>query len=370
MDCDLDELREYIGQLRLRLDQLRDDVISKLNECSDCIKSAETLLHESTEITTSLETKLVNTSKDANIKLISTSIKDKIILDVGGEKYTTSIATLTREKDTFFTTLFSKSWKFERDPQDNSIFIDRNGKNFGYILEYLRTDLIPTEVMQDETLRRNLLIEAEYFRLHSLIFILTEPERKHQKEKEDEEKQLEAHKYFPKGTLLQLEHKIKLNEFFGNNDQQWELIYKASHDGYTAKEFHSCCNNEGPTITIIRSHNGYLFGGYTSISWTSDNSYKSDATAFLFTLTNPHNIPPTKYVINPTHIMYAVYHDSKGGPAFGSGHTLYVASESQYNGASYTSFPSAYIDTTGKNLNTFTGAYKFGICDVEVYKLA
>ncbi|CAF4269018.1 unnamed protein product, partial [Adineta steineri] len=38
----------------------------------------------------------------------------KVILDVGGEKYTTSIDTLTaREQNTFFTDLFARQWQAE-----------------------------------------------------------------------------------------------------------------------------------------------------------------------------------------------------------------------------------------------------------------
>ncbi|CAF3054768.1 unnamed protein product [Rotaria sp. Silwood2] len=69
-------------------------------------------------------------------------------------------------------------------------------------------------------------------------------------------------------------------------------------------------------MTIILSNNNYLFGGYTAIPWTSDNSNKSDTTAFLFTLTNPHGIPPTKYCINPTVAENAVRHYSTFDPIF------------------------------------------------------
>jgi hypothetical protein len=41
------------------------------------------------------------------VKLAKTLLKEKVILNVGGERYTTRIGTLTREKNTFFTELFS-----------------------------------------------------------------------------------------------------------------------------------------------------------------------------------------------------------------------------------------------------------------------
>ncbi len=353
-NSDLKTLQNNVNELETRFDKLRQDVISKLNDCSDCIKAAKQLCHEATEMSTDLANKLANASneekewKDIKAKLATTSIKGKVILDVGGEKYTTSVDTLTRVKDTFFTALFSKQWELERDPDDKSIFIDRNGKLFTYILEYLRTDMISNNVWKDEALLHSLLIEAEYFRLHVLIDLLV--------------------LYCPKGTLLQPEQKKKLNEFYGKVNQRWELLYKASRDGFDANAFHSRCDNKGPTMTIIQSNNNYLFGGYTSISWTSGGDYKNDTTAFLFTLTNPHNIPPTKYLINST--GSAVYHKSDCGPTFGGGHDIHLANASNANNSSYTGFPNYYTDTTGKGNATFTGARNFTTSDIEVYKLA
>ncbi len=52
----------------------------------------------------------------------------------------------------FFTDLFARDWKSERDPKDDSIFIDRNGKLFAHILEYLRTGVMPNSGKNNESL--------------------------------------------------------------------------------------------------------------------------------------------------------------------------------------------------------------------------
>ena len=44
------------------------------------------------------------------------------------------------------------------------------------------------------------------------------------------------------------------------------LLYRASLDGWTASDFHSCCDNKGSTLTVIKSEN-YIFGGYTEQEW-------------------------------------------------------------------------------------------------------
>ncbi|CAF0794126.1 unnamed protein product [Adineta steineri] len=378
MGSNLDTPQDNTKQLRTRFEKVREDIISKLNECSDYIRTIENSRDQAIQVNGDLEHKLANGFneeiewKDFKLKLGTTSIKGKVILDVGDIKYTTSIITLTREKNTFFTALFSEQRELERDPNDNSIFIDRNGDLFKHILEYLRTDKIHNDIMTNESLRQRLIIEAKYFCLHNLIHLLAEPERKRQEEEEDrkrrqqEKGRLVIENFFPNGILLQPEHKVKLNKFFGTINQTWELIYKATRDGFGADAFHSHCDNKGPTITIIQSNNNYIFGGYTSHLWTSDGSNGDDRTSFLFTLTNPHNIPPTKYAINRDRVTSIIYDGSGSGPKFGSGCDICISNNSNINNDSYTNFPGLYNDTTGKGNNTFTGARNFTTSEIEI----
>ena len=48
---------------------------------------------------------------------------------------------------------------------------------------------------------------------------------------------------------------------------QWILCWRASLHGWAAATFHSLCDNQGPTVTIVKDTNNNIFGGYTSISW-------------------------------------------------------------------------------------------------------
>jgi hypothetical protein len=174
---------------------------------------------------------------------------------------------------------------------------------------------------------------------------------------------------FGGGTLLSLEHQMKLNEFYGKENQKWVLIYKATRDGFRGSDFHRCCDNKGATMTIIQSKDGgYLFGGYTSVSWKSAGNYVIDNNGpFLFTLINPHRIPSTKYCIkNPEH---SIYDYSTYGPIFGGGADFYVCSNSQSKEGSYSNFPYSYYDTTNQGNATFTGSRNFQTSDIEVYQL-
>lgn len=172
------------------------------------------------------------------------------------------------------------------------------------------------------------------------------------------------------GALLSHEHQVKLNEFYGKQGQKWMLVYKATRDGFSSADFHRCCNNQGPTMTIIQSvEGGYLFGGCTSVSWKSLQTYVPDnSNPFLFTLTNPHGIPPTKYSVKLRN--HSIYDHANYGPTFGAGHDLYVSSACQTNKNSSSNFPHSYNDTTKRGAVTFTGDRNFQIKDIEVYRAA
>ena len=51
------------------------------------------------------------------------------------------------------------------------------------------------------------------------------------------------------------------------SNSHWKRCWRASVDGWAAETFHSGCDGEGPTVTIVRVGQ-YIFGGYTSISWS------------------------------------------------------------------------------------------------------
>lgn len=173
------------------------------------------------------------------------------------------------------------------------------------------------------------------------------------------------------GTLLTQEDQYQLNKFYEKSDtQKWYLTYKATRDGFTIDDFHRCCDGKGPTITIIQSLDNYLFGGYTSVNWNFHQGAKAgfiDRSAFLFTLSNPHGLPPTKYPIKSTGESAIV--PNAMGPTFGQ-YDVCVYPNSNLNSQSFIKFPTNYMDLTGKGYLTFTGSTNFTTTDIEIYRLA
>ena len=91
---------------------------------------------------------------------------------------------------------------------------------------------------------------------------------------------------------------------------QSTLLYRGSRDGWLAFDFHSRVDNKGSTVTLFKTDKGYRIGGYTSVSWDSSNTSKTDAKAFLFSLNN-------KMVYPVQQAASAIYCGSTMGPKFG-----------------------------------------------------
>lgn len=52
-----------------------------------------------------------------------------------------------------------------------------------------------------------------------------------------------------------------------------KLVFRASSHGYKGTAFHKYCDNiQGPSLVIIKSSDGWIFGGYTEQSWDIESS--------------------------------------------------------------------------------------------------
>jgi hypothetical protein len=58
-----------------------------------------------------------------------------------------------------------------------------------------------------------------------------------------------------------------------------------------AKDFHSLCDDKGPTVSFFKLQNGICIGGFASTKWQTPQtsffgSHFSDSNALLFNLTD------------------------------------------------------------------------------------
>ncbi|EGG19892.1 hypothetical protein DFA_06996 [Cavenderia fasciculata] len=220
-------------------------------------------------------------------------ITDPITLNIGGKKFQTSKATLTRIKGTYFDIMLSGEVNIKpMTGEPNTFFIDRDGSNFKYILNYLRDgdiNVIPKEV--------KLEVERE-MKFYNIDLPLPPSS----------------------STLIESSHFELIDNWIGSK-QNYTLLYK--------------CDGKGPTVTLIKSDDGNVFGGYDndlSVNPYSKNNFVGSG--FLFTIINKQGLTPTKYP--------ATYLHKKN-------------------------FPYSYSDTTRLGNRTFTSSTPFKVVDIEVY---
>ena len=151
------------------------------------------------------------------------------------------------------------SGQFATKPsEDGSYFIDRDGTHFRYILNYLRTgELIAPE---EKVVRRELLAEAKFYQVEGIINELTRS----------------CFEPFEDSVILSAVKRQTLKDWMEDYSQDLtntSLLYRASRDGWAASNFHSCCDNKGPTVTVVKSGHS-IFGGYTDEPWESLGKWK------------------------------------------------------------------------------------------------
>jgi hypothetical protein len=76
---------------------------------------------------------------------------------------------------------------------------------------------------------------------------------------------------------------------------RFEIIYDAPTDGWTAKDFHRCCDKKGWTLTIVETTKSFIFGGFTTAEWESPpkSISKPSAHSFLFSVNEGSKNPVT-----------------------------------------------------------------------------
>ena len=87
-----------------------------------------------------------------------------------------------------------------------------------------------------------------------------------------------------KNMLLNKDDFDLIKYFMNKGNIKLSLIYKATIDSDFSNKFHEKCDNNSPTITLIKTDNGIRFGGYTTQTWNNNEECKQDDEAFLFSI--------------------------------------------------------------------------------------
>ena len=209
------------------------------------------------------------------MKAVDVSDDDIILLNVGGQKFTSTRSTLCQVEGSLLAIMFSGRWEdsVKRD-QDGAVFFDVNPQYFGYILDYLRAKKIATpenpaplpEVPQNQ--EKNFSNLVEYLGLSKEI-VPTEIETEKSSEKfnthspgitlqEDGKVGVHdssiAHKYVLGENVYQhgiIRFKLKLESFQNN---YWIMVGISKADVAPAQSY---------TSYALPGSNGWSLGSYS-----------------------------------------------------------------------------------------------------------
>lgn len=173
----LEKARESCSALEQQLSQKLDSATERENRLDTCERELNEREHELNTKLAKFKSMLTEflTNKDRFEKECKCLAEQNCItagrveLNVGGVRYTTSLATMLKDEGSLLHTMFKGQHALIPDT-DGSYFIDRDGTQFRYILNYLRDGPASLQHMPfgDLRLLSEVRAEAEYYHLNGL----------------------------------------------------------------------------------------------------------------------------------------------------------------------------------------------------------
>jgi len=147
------------------------------------------------------------------------------------------------------------------------------------------------------------------------------------------------------------------------NSRIGNTLYVASEDGQNVGDFHRRCDGKGPTLVIVETRDGDVFGGYADVSWKSRGEYVASSNTFIFHLRFSKKLNGTRmrYDIRKGCERRAIYDAATHGPYFGQDLNI----KTPTLGREYT-FRNLDYEVPGEDFN---GVKKYQVKDIIVLEV-
>jgi hypothetical protein len=150
------------------------------------------------------------------------------------------------------------------------------------------------------------------------------------------------------------------------------LLYRGSRDGFRPSNFHEKCDNQKNTLALIETTKCFIFGGFTPIAWESsaNGTSKPDSSgkSFLFSLKNPRNSAPRKFMLMSGE--NAILCHSSYGPYFNGNCDMGVCDHCNTATNNWTNLRGLYMNDTGIGGKlVFAGEATFTVKEIEVFTI-
>jgi hypothetical protein len=249
----------------------------------------------------------------------------------------------------------------DSDDDDAGVLIDQSPYAFGKLINQLRLKAIMPPGMK---LSRPYIAEQEITNFEAVAQYYFPGQ---------EEFILPEMASFASDILADDDHKLLLEGWVAESKPDLDtevtlsLLYRGSRDGFRAADFHAKCDGKDATVTIVKSTEGCIFGGYSDQSWERKDyySYKSSSRAFLFSIVNSAGLAPMKLPLTGKSNNKAVYCCCSYGPAFGD---LGIHDKCNIKKNFSSRLGLTYTLPPGQDKKTFlAGSYPFLVAEIEVF---
>ena len=151
------------------------------------------------------------------------------------------------------------------------------------------------------------------------------------------------------------------------------LIYRATRDGDSSKDFHAQCDFIGPNLTLVKTKKGYIFGGFTVKNWKhlykdikkddpeNGTEYKDDK-AFGF------SVNKKKIYENGLVNEAIIYCNNNYGVCF-KNYFFKILDKCFKNGGICGKIDDINFDGIDKEYEFNGGEEKFGVEEIEVFQI-
>ncbi len=104
-----------------------------------------------------------------------------------------------------------------------------------------------------------------------------------------------------------------VSNFEKASPSKFKLLYRASENNFSAKQFHLKCDDIKDTMVLLRTEFGKVIGGYTSMTWNASKKHwapDKSGSSFIFSVSLKE-----KYQLNL--LQFAIACNPEKGPIFG-----------------------------------------------------
>ena len=155
-----------------------------------------------------------------------------------------------------------------------------------------------------------------------------------------------------------------IKEKTNKNFVYFEKIFAMNINGTSSKDFHKHCDNQGPTLTLVKTTKNKIFGGFTPLDWDITGIDKIDENnqTFVFSL----NLMKKYDLINKE--KSAICCNKEYGPSFGV--SDFFIESNMKNGETYANEITNFISNNNLELTDSEGNNEvFNVDNFEVFKV-